>query len=328
MFELPGDHIGGDGKVVFGREARAWTNLVRQLNLRDTFEHRVGHLRFSWDNQRRHRHNPANVDGQMFGTRILRRLDRLYAPRPSNNFSIEVTSTILPGFAMSYHAPVLGSLRLGATSTRPSCHRMNTAHLMSEAFCDRIRALWAQRIELGEQSGWGAEETLASCLEGARNIDRCWGKRKAQERRQRLEILQAQVTRAQIALELHPDSPTSQRALTEAKEMLQSLECEKATSIDQVMQARWAGEGDICSKSFFKTFKSMATAKHIHSIIDPDGREVSEWEEMAEQVEIFFRNNQGGTLGNEPLQSTEDHQTRILDLLSDKLTVDENTTPL
>lgn len=38
MFESPNDFIGGEERIVVGREARAWANLIRKFNLVDTFE--------------------------------------------------------------------------------------------------------------------------------------------------------------------------------------------------------------------------------------------------------------------------------------------------
>lgn len=248
MIKAHCDHVGSTGKIIYGREARAWTNMARKFNLMDTFEQRVGHLRFSWDNQRVHRHNLANVDGRRFGARVLRRIDRFYAPRPSRVYNHTVTSTILPGYALSDHAPILGTFRMGTTTVRPSCHRMNSAHLNDQNYCNRIRSLWEQQVKRGRRLGWEAEKTLASCFQGARRMDRTWGKRRALERRQRREALQDRVTRAQLALEIHPDNGTLQRELAEARERLQALDAGQATWVDKVMQAKWITEGDKCTK--------------------------------------------------------------------------------
>lgn len=45
MIESPSNVIGGDGLILRGREARAWTNMVRKFNLVDLFEHTPGQLR-------------------------------------------------------------------------------------------------------------------------------------------------------------------------------------------------------------------------------------------------------------------------------------------
>lgn len=55
------------------------------------------------------------------------------------------------------------------------------------------------------------------------------------------------------------------------------------------MQARWVAEGDKCTKTFFKSFKSMASAKSIPSLLDQDRNFVSLWEEMVDVVPDFFR---------------------------------------
>lgn len=142
MIESPTDHIGGDGQIIRGREARAWKNLARKLNLTDTFIHKVvRQLCFSWDNQRLHRHNPANADGLQNGSRIFRRIDRIYAPRQTRSFSIIVSPTTLPGFALSDHAPVVGLLKCGGPTCRPTRHRMSTAHL-----CTKLRVSYAANL--------------------------------------------------------------------------------------------------------------------------------------------------------------------------------------
>lgn len=55
--------------------------------------------------------------------------------------------------------------------------------------------------------------------------------------------------------------------------------------------------------------------------MDSDGNEAMKWEEMAEQVEAFFRNNLGGTTDT-PL-SSEGYQNQILGMLIDKLYEEE-----
>lgn len=57
MTDAHGDQWGGTRARVFGREGRAWQNLTRKFLLVDTFNPRRGHLCFSWDSMRIHRHN-------------------------------------------------------------------------------------------------------------------------------------------------------------------------------------------------------------------------------------------------------------------------------
>lgn len=175
-------------------------------------------------------------------------------------------------------------------------------------------------MEEGTRLGWEAERILAACLKGARRIDRTWGKRRALERRQRREILQSWVTRAQLALERHPESGSLQHELAEARETLQALDVGLASWMDKVMQARWISEGDKCSKVFFKSFKSLASSKSIPALLNEVGETVSSWEEMAETITTFFRNSFGGIGERPPMETTAAHQERILELLSDKLT--------
>lgn len=323
MIELHSDQVGGDGHIIRGREARAWTNLTRTFNLTDSYQRRPGHLKFSWDNQRLHRHHPANFDGRQFGARTLRRLDRIYAPRSSRRFTNSVSSTILPGFALSDHAPVLALLTAGETQTRPSRHRMNSSHLLQPVFKDRIRRLLEQHLAKGLQKGWDPERILSRCLKGARKADRCWGKRRAKEKKQRQEILQARVQRAQLALEQNPDSIQHQLVLDQSREMLLALDKGLASWVDQVIQARWAADGDRCSKLFFKSFKSMASSKKIHSVLDSEGNEANTWEEMAGTIEEYFRTTLGGPGESNPDTNQSRCQASVLEHVEDRLTEEE-----
>lgn len=61
------------------------------------------------------------------------------------------------------------------------------------------------------------------------------GKRRAKEKKQRQENLQAKIDRAQIALECQPNIPHLQLELADAKEMLQALVKGLASWVDQVL---------------------------------------------------------------------------------------------
>lgn len=54
---------------------------------------------------RSHRAGPANVDFAVYGSRILRRLDRIYAPPPLSPVYSDLSFSILLGLALSDHAP-------------------------------------------------------------------------------------------------------------------------------------------------------------------------------------------------------------------------------
>lgn len=158
------DGRGGEGGPIRGREARAWANLVRSHGMLDTFQVRDGQLRFSWDNHQLHRHNPATGTGPISATRILRRLDRIYAPQYSRAFPCKVSSRILSGFALSDHAPVLASIRGEEFRRRPSRLRMSVAHLGQPLYRERISEMWNRQVAHGEAQGWAADKVLVNCL--------------------------------------------------------------------------------------------------------------------------------------------------------------------
>lgn len=151
-------------------------------------------------------------------------------------------------------------------------------------------------VNLGIEPGRPAALTLKKCLEGARRIDRCWGKRRAKERRQRLEGLQHALTTAQLRLERSPDDPFIQAEVDAARENLTQFNSAKARWVDSVIQARWMEDGDRGSKLFYKSFRSMAAAKEIPELIDSQGNLSSTWEEMAGTTTNFFE----GIFGEAP----------------------------
>lgn len=287
------DQKGGDGSALCGREARMWARLIRKFKLRDSFHPVENTLRFSWDNRRSHRHNPANEDYSRFGPRTLRRLDRIYTPEQSNTFPFSVNSQILPGMAFSDHAPVVAQIKVGDNTRRPSGHRLNAAHLNNPAFRERISALWAERKEVAVARNWSEEKVFQSCMKGTRILDRCWGKRRAVERRAHLTALQARLARAQLALEASPSDSILQQEVQVAVELLGSFEKDNATWVDQVLQERWISEGDRGTRLFFKSFKSMSKGKQIPALRADDGSRITEWESMADLTVKFFQNTLG-----------------------------------
>lgn len=170
---------------------------------------------FSWDNQRLHRHNPGNVNFDVFGTRVLRRLDRIYCS-DMNHSRMKITSCILPGFAFSDHAPVVATLALVASQKRTSRFRMNVAHLSCPEMTERIENLWEIKRGEADAQGWDTETLFSKCLKGTRAIDRSWGKRRAIERRARLMLLQSRLCDSRVALENQPDDPLLQNEVLDS----------------------------------------------------------------------------------------------------------------
>lgn len=322
MITAASDHKGGDGSIIRGREAKLWACLTRKFNLRDTFVADSKSLRFSWDNRRIHRHNPANLDFSCYGERTLRRLDKILMPTQSHTFPFAATSCILPGFAFSDHAPVIAWIKRGDGNHRPSGHRMNAAHLLNPAFRERIVELWEERKVKAAAENWTADKLFLSSLRGTRAVDRCWGKRRAEERKARLNSLRSNLARAQTALEATPTSIHSQAEVQVAVERLCSFEKEKASWVDQILQERWLADGDRGTTLFFKSFKNMATAKLIPALRAADGTLTSSWNSMADITVEFFQQTLGETSNSIPPPSIA-ADNPILDVVQDHLTADE-----
>lgn len=267
MIESAADQMGCAGGGVASREGGAWNQLMRKFAFKDTFAPKRGHLSFSWDNLHLHRHNPRN-SSQPLGNRMLRRLDRVYLGKGSNGANIVGHSTILPGIGFSDHAPVWATLTLDNAPTRPSCHRVNASHFTHPEFKERITRMWEAEVIYGLTAGRCPALTLKRCLNSARKIDRCWGKRRAKERRQRLQALQQSLALAQLSLESAPDDPQLQTEVCSARETLAQFNSARARWVDLVIQARWMDDGDRGTKLFYKSFRSMAAAKEIPELMD------------------------------------------------------------
>lgn len=90
MIEHLSNQEGSNPHCVTRREGRAWTHLKRKFKMEDTFVRHQGQLRFTWRNWRRI--TPGHA-----AKRILRRLDRCYAPINSPNLKFAMMSHIIGG---------------------------------------------------------------------------------------------------------------------------------------------------------------------------------------------------------------------------------------
>lgn len=96
-----------------------------------------------------------------------------------------------------------------------------------------------------------------------------------------------------------------------------------ATWVDQVIRARWAADGDRCTKLVFKSFKTLASTKQIHSLLDLEGNKASSWEDMAKVIEDFFSISLGGRADAAMMASQLKNQANVLAHAEDRITTDE-----
>lgn len=76
-----------------------------------------------------------------------------------------------------------------------------------------------------------------------------------------------------LSLESDLHNAELQQKVFEARELLLIFNATHAKWVDQVIQARWMADGDRGTKLFYKSFKGMATAKEILSLLNPVGSE-------------------------------------------------------
>lgn len=154
-------------------------------------------------------------------------------------------------------------------------------------------------------------------------MDRCWGKRRASERKARVNTLQARLAAAQTALETLPDSVILQTEVQTAIDHLSSFEKEKAQWTDQILQERWLAEGDRGTRLFFKSFKNMSSVKQIPALMASDGHIVTDWEDMAEVTVDFFQTTLGEPDPPRNVPQQVEVTDPILEVIQDHLTAEE-----
>lgn len=237
MIEHSRDQKGGTRSVVSRPEKRAWKHFLRRMKVEDSFCYKVGHLKFSWDSKKQFCHVP-NVQSGPLGDRILRRIDRIYVPDNLTNTKFTASSsTILPGFAFSDHAPALLSLFLAGNKQRPQC-RMNTSHISDPELQRKIKEMWDVEEILSTEREEESEEMLHRCLYKTRKIAHTWGKQKAAKRREEETKLRETQTVAQL-LQADPQNVEAQSTLKESEEAI--IAFEKVGLNGEIILCRKAG---------------------------------------------------------------------------------------
>lgn len=110
MVENFQDQRSGTNSPLAGKEKRVWNHFKRRLNLIDNFTPKQGHLHFLWDNRQQFRHDPMVQASEAIDYWILKRLDRCYHSANLSRSILDISSTILSGFNLLDHAPLLVTL--------------------------------------------------------------------------------------------------------------------------------------------------------------------------------------------------------------------------
>lgn len=175
MVELASDQIGGRMRPIVGNKGATRRNLKSKFNWEDTHHLIPGCLKYNWGNRRAFRHVP-NVSHDTSTGRILRRIDRCYAPIPTTRSKFTVSSSILPGICLSDHAPVLIQCTTPGETHKPSAYRMNVSDLKHPTLTDKITAMWQEEtLQHQEQNTQDEYAFLISYLTKAKQIARTWG---------------------------------------------------------------------------------------------------------------------------------------------------------
>lgn len=190
------DRRGGSSRILAGREKGAWNRFSRKFCLEDTFHYKPGHLKYSWDSKRLHKHDPNVQNLPKIGDKVLKRLDHIYIFDFARLHPFSATSTILPGFSLSNHAPVLGSITTIDPNSRPSLYWINVKHLQEEALVDKLRALWSNLGSEFKGERGKAIEILFWGFYQSKRITRTYGKEKVAQQRKKEVVLREKLVAA------------------------------------------------------------------------------------------------------------------------------------
>lgn len=90
----------------------------------------------------------------------MKRLDRVYNTIHPQRKTFDISSSILHGFALSDHAPVVATLSYVGFKNRPSMYRLNVKHLVDEALIEKLKNLWKKSLNSAQLDESKAEELL------------------------------------------------------------------------------------------------------------------------------------------------------------------------
>lgn len=141
MIDAQGDRKGGSGKILKGVERRAWNHFKRRFNLVDSHVLKLDYLKYSWDSKHIHRHNPWVQNCQNIGKRVLKRIDCIYSSQCRLSNSCSISSSILPKYCFSNHAPMLARISTSGPKIRLTMYRINTKHVQEVELLDKLRNL-------------------------------------------------------------------------------------------------------------------------------------------------------------------------------------------
>lgn len=185
--ELPSDRWGGSRRVLSGTELRAWHHFKWKLCLEDSFVAKLGHPCFSWVIRDAtgtiHLLSALLYWGSVY---IIKWLDHIYLSTSSRTYLFSLLSTILPGFCLSDHAPILVALKTNGIAIHPSLYRVNSSHLKDKELLDRLTSLWEgiklEMLEEETEDGAKVEKRFFKGLYDSKKITRAYNKEKAKKR--------------------------------------------------------------------------------------------------------------------------------------------------
>lgn len=238
MVELASDQIGGRMRPIVGNKGATRRNLKSKFNWEDTHHLIPGCLKYNWGNRRAFRHVP-NVSHDTSTGRILRRIDRCYAPIPTTRSKFTVSSSILPGICLSDHAPVLIQCTTPGETHKPSAYRMNVSDLKHPTLTDKITAMWQEETLQHQGQDIQDDAFMISCLTKAKQIARTWGKQRAAEKQRKEKELCQKFADAQRALQDDPQNTHVQQAYHNTKLALDQLDEDRAKWVNKVLQTSW-----------------------------------------------------------------------------------------
>lgn len=185
----------------------------------------------------------------LIGNRVLKITDRVHYSEFARHCPYTITSTILPRYCMSDHAPMVATIHFVAPHTKPSLYRVNSHHLKDEKLLSKLNETWEESCREYLLANDQEIDILFKGLYRSKRMIRTFGKDKANQPRRREVQLRENLVAAQIALEGAPQSTSLQVKVVDVESQMQSFTNDQAKWMLDTIQKKWMQSDGTCTKS-------------------------------------------------------------------------------
>lgn len=275
MTENANDRMGHE-KTMWGTELLSWNGLKLHQDLIDVLlsKDAPGTLNMTWDN------------GRSGSACNKARLDRFYATQGGWWFTRSSKIKLHRDQALSDHLPISCKWEWGdqVVPGRESYFKLNCLLLRDTRVQEQFETLWKSLPRIGTAKDFW-EMASKRTVDFFREI----GKEKAKSKREHRNHLSRELEQLRL-LEIQHGFSTEYRSRGAlAAATIRRMDAEEANNSRIQARIKWAKEGDIPSRYFFKQLKAKHQRENINAVQDSNGRILSRAEEITQTFERHFQ---------------------------------------